>query len=397
MSNVKPGVLIYRDVLLPPSETFIKWQSSNLTRFEPYYAGLSVDKSLKLPDGKLFTVGGGGNFYLDAVKKLVFKYCGVDFGLSSRIARVAPKLIHAHFGTGGVTALPIAEKLNIPLVVTFHGFDATVSKDRARLRYMGGDVPSILNFLSFRLYIKKRGRLMEKAALLLAVSDFIKGELIEQGFPENRIIRHYIGVDTRRFAPDPSVKRLPVVLFVGRMVEVKGLEFLIEAMKLVQGNRPDIELVAIGDGPLRASLESMAGRLLKKYRFPGTLPQENVLDWMRRAQVLAAPSVTASNGATEGFGLVTCEAMAMGTPVAGFRSGGIPEAVSHGHTGLLARERDTRALAENITRLFDDDTMWRSFGSKGRERVLDEFDLKKQTAKLEDLYVSVVEKGREYL
>ncbi len=395
MSNVKPGVLIYRDVLLPPSETFIKWQSSSLTRFEPYYAGLSADKGLELPDEKLFTVDEGGNFCLGAIKKLVFKYCGVDFGLSSRIARVEPKLIHAHFGTGGVTALPLARKLNIPLVVTFHGFDATVSEDRARLRYMGGNVHSILNFLSFRLYIKKRRLLMEEAALTLAVSDFIKGKLIERGFPENKIIRHYIGVDTHRFAPDPSIRRLPVVLFVGRMVEVKGLEHLIQAMKLVQGDHPYIELVAIGDGPLRASLESMAGRILKKYRFLGTQPQENVIDWMRKARVLAAPGVTASNGATEGFGLVTCEALAMETPVAGFRSGGIPEAVSHGKTGLLATEGNTEELANNIIRLFDDETMWKSFGANGRERALDKFDLKKQTAELEELYISVVEKSHE--
>jgi colanic acid/amylovoran biosynthesis glycosyltransferase len=106
------------------------------------------------------------------------------------------------------------------------------------------------------------------------------------------------------------------------------------------------------------------------------------------------PSIVADSGDAEWFGMVFAESQAMGLPVAGFASGGVPEAVSHGKTGLLASERDSKGLAQNIFALLTDGSMWQRFSDAARARVRELFDLDKQTAKLEAMYQQVLEQQR---
>jgi len=191
--------------------------------------------------------------------------------------------------------------------------------------------------------------------------------------------------------PDRTIKRRPIVLFVGRLVEVKGCEYLIRAMQTVQARVKDVQLIVVGDGPLRQQLEYQARSSLSSFRFLGACSAAEVRDWMRQATVFSTPSVPAKAGNTEGFGIVFAEAQAMGLPVASFASGGIPEAVEHGVTGLLAPERDVNALADNILMLLTNQAMWHRFSAAGQERVKRLFDLQKQTAKLEAIYQEVIE------
>jgi len=180
------------------------------------------------------------------------------------------------------------------------------------------------------------------------------------------------------------------VLFVGRLVEVKGCEYLIRAMALVQEVHRDAKLVVIGDGPLRASLESLARAELRGCRFLGAQPPEVVRAWMNRARVLSVPGVTAASGATEGLGQVCLEAQAMGLPVAGFASGGVPEAVEHGVTGLLGPERDHCRLAAGIGHVLSDTAVWERLSAAGPARMRVRFDLRTCTAGLEAIYRSVL-------
>jgi colanic acid/amylovoran biosynthesis glycosyltransferase len=197
-------------------------------------------------------------------------------------------------------------------------------------------------------------------------------------------------VNTEFFSPDPSVRREPVVLFVGHLTEVKGCEYLIRSMAKAQAVLPDLELVVIGDGPLRPHLEQIAKENLTHFRFLGLQPKNTVKEWMNRAKVFSVPSTTATSGAEEGFGLVFLEAQAMGCPVVSSSSGGIPEAVAHGETGLLAKERDVDALSQHILLLLGNENLWRKMSEAGRNRVKSLFDLKTQTQALEKLYVQVL-------
>ncbi|WNR43767.1 glycosyltransferase [Paenibacillus roseipurpureus] len=371
----KKNVVIYKDHLLSPSETFVKAQAEALQNFTPYYVGSRQIAGIKLPDERVIVMNDQSVFGWG--KETLYKLVGKSIGFMNKIARLKPSLIHAHFGFGGALALPLVKYLDVPLVVTFHGFDATVKDEFA-------------NFYSHKLYIRKRKELQRQGTLFIAVSDFIKRKMIEQGFPEERIVRHYIGINLASFTPDEQVKRKPIVLFVGRLVEKKGAEFLIDAMHLVQRELPDCELVCIGDGPLRGHLEEKAGRLLTKYQFLGVQPPEVVRTWMNTAMLFSVPSVIAENGDAEGFGMVFAEANAMGLPVVSFATGGITEAVAHGETGYLAPEKDSQMLAIYIQALLTNKAVWESFSKQGKARVQNLFNIEKQNQELEALYEAII-------
>jgi glycosyltransferase involved in cell wall biosynthesis len=276
----------------------------------------------------------------------------------------------------------LARTLGIPLVVTFQGCDATMSDE-----FLRAD-----SFYSARAYVRQRKVLDVGASLLIAVSNFIRDEMIRQGFSANKIVVLYVGVDTQLFCPDSGAKREPIVLFTGRLDEKKGCEYLIRAMAKVQSESPDMELLVIGDGPLRPELERLAGHNLRKYRFLGFQPPDVVKHWMNRARLFGAPSIRAPSGDAEGYPNVFAEAQAMKLPVVSFASDGVREAVAHGETGFLAPERDTDALAHYLGRLCDDEFLCARMGETARAYVCTQFNLPIQTRKLEELYMGVLEK-----
>jgi glycosyltransferase involved in cell wall biosynthesis len=221
------------------------------------------------------------------------------------------------------------------------------------------------------------------------VSDFIRRKAIDRGFPEDRLKLHYIGIDTKAIQPrPPSLEEPGLVVHVGRLVEKKGTIYLLRALAKIQNICQHARLAIIGDGPLRRSLEEEARSLgiLSRCCFLGAQPHVQVLSWMRRASLVAVPSVTGEDGDSEGLPTVNFEAAACGVPVVAFDSGGIRELVKHQHSGLLIREKDTDELAESISLLLHDDEMRIKIGANGRDQVISDFDIRAQTKKLEDFY-----------
>jgi colanic acid/amylovoran biosynthesis glycosyltransferase len=371
----RPNVIIFCDHLLYLSETFIRAQAQALREFSAIYAGSRRVAGLELPAGSTYTINSGD--ISGKIREAAFKLFGKAPNLVGRLQKLDPVLVHAHFGPDGLRALPLSRQLGLPLIVTFHGSDATALRPRRN------EVP-----FGHRRYLVHRDVLQRGASLFLAVSDFIHRKLLEQSVVPEKVLRHYIGVDTKFFSPareEPD----PLVLFVGRLSERKGPDYLIQAMGAVQREHPEVELILIGDGPLRKSLEGQAKASLRRYRFLGAQPPEVIRGWMDRASVFSAPSVRVASGEEEAFGMVFAEAQAMRKPVAAFASGGVIEAVQHGETGFLAPERDWRKLAESLCELLKDRELRRRFGAAGRERVVRLFDLEKQTRVLEQIYSEV--------
>ena len=370
MTHRRQPVIIYRDELLGESETFIQAQAESLLRFEAFYIGLRRRPGLRLPESRTRIISGET---FGKVQRARFKLLGPSRRLRSMIARRSPALIHAHFGPDGCNALRLSEKLNLPLVVTLHGYDATVED---------GEMP--------RLYVWRRNRLASHAAKFICVSKFIRDRAIAKGFPSEKLAVLYTGIDTRFFLPDASIERSPVILFVGRLTAKKGCHYLIRAAARVQQVRPDVELIVIGEGPLRDELEQQAASQLRAFTFLGAQQPQSVREWMNRAMVFCTPSVTAESGDAEGFGMVFAEAQAMGLPVVSFASGGVPEAVENGGTGFLVPERDWEALADKLLVLLQNDALRTQIGQAGRARVNRLFDLRKQTLLLEEIYDAMI-------
>jgi colanic acid/amylovoran biosynthesis glycosyltransferase len=376
MSKKYP-VILFNSHLLPPSQTFIRSLGEELKNFTPYYMGCKWVNGLELPPDRVCVINSGEKAQI--FDEIFFKMSGFSPRLYKYVQDIKPELIHAQFGLSGALILPLARTLKIPLVVHFRGADATVSEAYARY-----------SSLNHWIYFRRREALKRDTRLFITVSKFIKDKILEQGFPEERTISHYHGVDVKKFKPDPDILRKPVVLFVGRLTEKKGCEYLIESMAQVQTERPDIELLLIGDGPLKANLEALATKNLKRFQFLGVQPASVVRDWMNRASLLVAPSVTAAQGDSEGLPNVVLEAQAMGLPVVSTTHAGIPEAVIHGETGFLAPERDSQSLAKFSLRLFQDEELWKRFSLKGQQHMYDNFNREVQTKSLEKIYACVV-------
>jgi len=379
---MKPSVLIYSDTLLPPTLTFVLAPAEALQGFVPYFVGprRHGPGGLKMPAERTLALNGVPGL-LGKVREVPFRRFGFAPLYFRKLRALKPVLLHAHSGPAGLTALRLSEWLRIPQVTTIHGFDATArNPEMTDPRYGNRD------------YVRRKHVLIEKSRLFIAVSRFIRERLLAQGFPEDRLVVHYTGVDTEFFQPDPAVAREPIMLFVGGLHEGKGCEYAIRAMVKIQSTLPKAELVVIGNGPLRSSLERMARENLRCFRFLGTQPPEVVRHWMNRAGVFATPSVTAESGWTEAFGMVFAEAQAMCLPVASFASGGIPEVVADGETGFLAHERDTDALAHNVQQLLADRALCTRMGQAARERVCSQFNLRIQTRRLEELYTRLLGK-----
>ena len=372
-----PTVAVYREMLLNYNEPFILAHGLASARYQACYVGMQRVNGVELPPERTIVLNHGSRF--GSAEEALFKLAGLaPPSFLRRVRRAHPVILHAYTGVSGAQALPLARKLHVPFIVTCTGYEATASEDELhQYRYRG------------RVYLRRRKALQRDADLFLPVSDFIRRRLVAQGFPEQKTLVHYIGIDTEFFRPDPAVPREPVVLFIGRLIPTKGVEHLLAAMGRIAGKIPGVEVVVIGKGGLRPALEQQAAELGVRVRFLGKQPRHEVRAWMNRASILGTPSVTALDGTVEALPAVCAEAQSMGLPVAGFDSGGISEGVVHGETGVLAAESDDAALAENLRRLLTDRALWRRMSEAGMRRARQRFDLATQARALENLYDAV--------
>ena len=289
-----------------------------------------------------------------------------------------PRLVHAHFGRGGALALPIARALKLPLVVHFHGGDATKETHyRKRL------LPTI--------YQQRLAALKDEAALFICVSDFIRQQLLGRDFPPGKLVVHRYGVELDVGLPADPPEPSGQVLFAGRFVEKKGISYLLEAMRRLEAEPGELELVLVGDGPIADELKRQAAPL-KRVSFAGWLPNAELRRRMQGALAVCVPSVHAEDGDAEGLPNVVIEAMAAGAPVIGSRHAGIGEAVAHERTGLLVPPADAEALAAALRRLRDEPRLRGSLGAGGRQVALAEFDARVQSQRLQQRLLEIVEK-----
>lgn len=361
-------VAIFRSPLFNPSETFVTGHVAGLRRYRPILIGL-VGKGGEAPAGVPLLLP------RSPVERLALTLAGRAGALGRRLEAERPHLIHAHFGTDGLIALPLAERLGIPLVTTLHGYD--VSR-----RFL----PMLLSGrLSWMRYALLKRRLMERGHRFIAVSDAVRARAVAAGYRADRIFTLRNGVDIDFFSPAAAAPpESGPILHVGRLVEKKGTRLLLHALRAVpQGN-----LVIIGDGPERRSLEDLAGRLriAHRVRFLGELPPDSVRDWMRRASLLAVPSVTARDGDSEGLPTVICEAAAAGLPVVASIHSGVPEAVVDRKTGLLVLEGDVDALARSIAALLGNNRLRERLSQASRRLAEERFSRSRQVAWLEAHY-----------
>ncbi len=249
-------------------------------------------------------------------------------------------IIHAHW------LIPqgiVQSSFKTPYIVTGHGTDVTS---------LNNPIIKALKQKTFK-----------RASAVTVVSDYLKGRAEE--LTDRRDIKVIpMGCDTTKFSPDYRQAGYwgddkKTVLFVGRLVSIKGVEYLIEAMKGI-----DARLVIVGEGPLKEELEAKAKEAAIDCVFMGGKSHEELKTIYASADVFAAPSITMPNGAQEGLGLVALEAMSSGVPVIGSRSGGIKEVIKDGENGLLVDEKNAAQLKKAIKDIINSDSLARRLKHK---------------------------------
>jgi len=285
-------------------------------------------------------------------------------------------LIHAHFGPTACEVRATARRAKRPLIASFYGYDASVKEvvEAYRERYV---------------------RLFEDASLILVEGSAMKRRLEALGCPSSKIRIHRIGIhpSTYRFRERTGPASGPVTLLMcGRMVPKKGYPIALRALDQARRRGARLALRIIGDGPERPVVEeTIRGLGLQDaVRLLGSQPREVFLDEMDRADIYVQPSLTASDGDSEGGAPTTLlEAQASGLPILTTRHADIPEIVTEGGSALLSDEGDAGGLAENMAHLASDPSAWPAMGRAGRAHVQFRHDARLLAAALEDLYAGL--------
>ncbi len=284
-------------------------------------------------------------------------------------------VVHCHFGPMAKQLIFLKDILpKIKIVTQFHGYDISS-------------------------YVQKEGKdtyreLFQRGDYFLPVSEHFKNRLVGIGCPLDKTGLMYCGVYLDKFSFQEKkfdFREQVRLLSLGRLVEKKGVQYVIDALPRLKDRFSGVELTIVGDGDQRKNLEEQVSRLglTHQVHFKGSVTNDEARKYFEQADIFIAPSVTSSSGDEEGLVVTIKEAMAIGVPVVSTVHAGIPEMITDGFNGFLAPERESVSLAEKLSYLILNPELCRQFASRARQTVENKFDQKIINKKLEDIYFHV--------
>jgi len=288
-------------------------------------------------------------FYIHRIPNIKIRICGAFlywYAILKTIRKIDPDYVHVQSLFSGMPALISKRLFKIPYAVWAQGSDVYNPKGLIKL--------------TSRMVIKN-------ADSAIALTQDMKKEM--QRICDRDIAIVPNGINMADLLDD-SVRKDEAdfgrrILFVGRLSPVKGVQYLIKAMKQIHDKIPDARLIIVGDGREREMLEALSIQLgIQKYvQFGGEVPHEKVLSFMQQADVFVLPSLS------EGFPMVIIEALACGLPIVASRVGGIPEIIMSETNGYLVEARDTETIANSIILLLQDEKLRKKISDNNKQLV----------------------------
>ncbi len=299
-----------------------------------------------------------------------------EIRLAGKVSKkVNPDVVHAHWGFPQGLAAKYTKK---PYVVTFYGGETFLAK---RFRMIG-----VLNSI------------IRNSCRSFALSSGLR-EIMQEFGVEGNVEVMPLGVDMQKFSPKISGydkvrkkfcgKNEMMILCVGRLVEKKGINYLIEAFSKVVSEVPGARLVIVGSGPMDSYLRKLAAHLEvgKNVFFCGEIPHSELPKYYAASDLFVLPSIIDKTGDRETQGVVYLEAMASKIPVIGTNTGGIPDVIKEG-TGMMVKQKEPDELASAMIKLLKNSELRYSFGEKAYKHVQKNFTWKSIAKKYVEAYRS---------
>ncbi len=337
------------------SETFIQQQKNGLEGRVFYYYDGALPKYLE-NDGLLITP------YISFVNKLkrllkLSQFSAYEMAFIKSLKKNKIQVILAQYGPTGHRILEICKLLNIPLVIHFHGYDASV-----------------------RDIIKQHNNYTEAfayASKVIVVSKQMEKKLIALGCSTEKIVYNPCAPHDDFLKIEPKFLKKQFVS-IGRFTNKKAPYYLILTFKRIIELHPDARLVMAGNGALLNTCKNLVSihKLGNHVEFLGVIDKQEYMNLLEESLAFVQHSITADDGDMEGTPVAILEASAAGLPVVSTIHAGIPDVIEHAKTGLLSNEHDVNAMSENMLKLIDDLTFAKTLGASGKTKISTQFNLK---------------------
>jgi colanic acid/amylovoran biosynthesis glycosyltransferase len=383
MTTNKPVIAHFVRGYLSKTETFIGNQITGLQAFQPKVFCHHLKKGHSYPEEDVVSVTNLLSLYPSLLDKLLYKGFKTLSPAAARIlvnkvSQSGAALLHFHYLVDARFFLEIKRKTGQPAVVSGYGYDV-------------GSFPR--TYLGYGKYYLRP--IFKEMDLFLAMSHDMRQDLINLGCPAEKVVVHYYGTDTQRFAYPSKVytqNETINILVVGTLEMKKAQHLVLEALQIAEKNKMlvnNFHLTLVGDGPMRKKLEQQVTQYgwLNKVSFIGFIPHHHqaLIDAYRNADIFSLPSISAKDG-KEGIPGTIVEAMAAGLPVLSTRHAGIPEIITSGVDGILVGEGDVFAMAKVFAELINHSELREKLGRAGCKRALAELDIEPKTRELEEIY-----------
>jgi len=274
-------------------------------------------------------------------------------------------IVLAEYGTHAHYILPFIKKAGLPMVVHFHGYDASI-----------------------RQVVERHNRyrdVFEYATKVIAVSTKMEQMLMALGCPLEKLVYNVYGPQPEFLKVEPSFSKKQFVA-IGRFTDKKAPYYTILAFKKAIENHPDTQLVMAGDGQLWNTCINLVKflNLEQQVIFAGVITPEMYRHLLSESLGFVQHSIMAETGDMEGTPLAVLEASAAGLPVIATSHAGIPDVIIHGETGLLCEEHDVDAMAKNMISVLDDIAFAKQLGQAGKKNIQDNFSMERHIDTLQN-------------
>lgn len=287
------------------------------------------------------------------------------------------QIIHCHWSLAAVVGIIVGKLLHKPVVLTMYGAEVFVLGNHPLIRFVLKHVDQVISISSYTASQTETVTIPKRHRVIPPTIDIHR--FVPTPDPE---FRHRLNIADDTF----------IVLAVSRLIERKGMIYLVQAIEKLVKKDCNVHLLIGGNGPQREILEHYVKQesLQNHVTFLGFIPDNNIPTYYTESDVFVLPSIIDDRGDTEGLGLVILEANACETPAIASRVGGIVDVISEGENGLFVEQKDVDGLAQQIETLIDNPDLAHRLGKDGRELVKRDFNWNTIINKMRETYVSLL-------